>query len=524
MRLISSWKVWLAVAVLTIAVIAVVVQTALFLFSPRFRQEVERQLEERFASSVEIQSFRVSAFPRLRVALDGLVFRHHRRTDVPPLIEVQRVRAAAGWLPLLLARRVGRVDLEGLRIRVPPRKDKKDRADNDDQDSDSSAELRKSSPVVVDRLVANGTILEMLPKKPGKDPLRFDIYELTLREVAADRPMQFDARLKNAKPPGLIVSSGKFGPWEKDEPGDTRVEGEYSFKDADLSVFKGIAGILSSTGKYRGVLAELNVTGETDTPDFMVDAGLHRVHLKTSFNAIVDGTSGETLLKPVRARFGNSVVIANGGVVDVEGVKGKAVRLDVTVPKGRLEDMMKFGVKGEPPMTGNIRYRVKVDLPPGDKPVADKLRLDGRFVVGDALLTKGSLQDKIDRLSEKAQGNPESEPPPGDAESDFSGDFKLADGVIHLSEVAFSIPGAAVRLSGKYGLRSEKLDFRGFVRMDAKVSETTTGWKSLLLKLADPFFGRKDKIRGAEIPIVISGTRENPEFKLDVGKAITPGK
>ena len=46
----------------------------------------------------------------------------------------------------------------------------------------------------------------------------------------------------------------------------------------------------------------------------------------------------------------------------------------------------------------------------------------------------------------------------------------------------------------------------------AKVSQTTTGWKSVLLKAVDPIFKRKNV--GAEIPIHISGTPDKPSFGL----------
>ena len=514
----TGWKRWLLAAFAVLAFLVIAGGLGLYIYSPRLKDDVKKQLEDRFASTAEIQDFRLSIFPSPSVELGGLVFRHHGRTDVPPLIEAKRVRASAGWLALLAARRVGLVELEGLHIRVPPRERKKDR-----EKEPSNKQSKKSSPLVVSKLIANGAVLEMLPKKAGKDPLQFEIYELTLRSVATDRPMDFEAKLKNAKPPGLITSQGKFGPWEKDEPGDTAVEGTYTFKDADLGVFKGIGGTLSSTGKYEGVLAELRVDGLTDTPNFTVDVGQHPIHLKSSFKAVVDGTSGETLLQPVHATFGRSEVLARGGVVDVEGTKGKAVRLDVVVSKGRLEDMMLFGVKGEPPITGAMRFQVKFDLPPGPENVVDKLRLDGHFGVDEAQMTKSGLQEKLEGLSDKAKGKP-NDPKTGDVESEFKGKFKLANSTINLAELSFTIPGASLVLNGTYGLRTEKLDFRGVVRLDAKVSETTTGWKSMLLKVADPLFKRKDQGAGSEIPIRIGGTREQPSFNLDVGKAVSPGK
>jgi hypothetical protein len=52
--------------------------------------------------------------------------------------------------------------------------------------------------------------------------------------------------------------------------------------------------------------------------------------------------------------------------------------------------------------------------------------------------------------------------------------------------------------------------------MDAKISETQTGVKRLLLKVVDPLFRKKGG--GSEVPIRVSGPRSNPSFGLDKGR------
>lgn len=71
-----------------------------------------------------------------------------------------------------------------------------------------------------------------------------------------------------------------------------------------------------------------------------------------------------------------------------------------------------------------------------------------------------------------------------------------------------------MNLEGTYGLKTEQIDFHGKLRMKARISETTTGAKSFFLKALDPFF-RKDG--RTEVPIKITGTRENPSFGLQIG-------
>ena len=96
----------------------------------------------------------------------------------------------------------------------------------------------------------------------------------------------------------------------------------------------------------------------------------------------------------------------------------------------------------------------------------------------------------------------------------------LVLGLVHCHPSATVSPtdpanwGAEVRLTGSYNLPDETLDFRGNLRMQAKLSQTVTGKKSFFLKLADPFF-KKDGA-GSVVPIHISGTRDNPKFALDL--------
>jgi hypothetical protein len=343
-------------------------------------------------------------------------------------------------------------------------------------------------------------------------PLEFDIYRLTLHSVGLDRPMQYVATLKNAKPPGDIQANGEFGPWNRDEPGMTPVSGKYEFKNAELSVFKGISGILSSTGSVQGQLKRIDATGETDTPDFTVRIAGNPVHLKTRYHSIIDGTNGDTLLVPVDAQFLQSTIHASGGVTGTEGEKGKTVSLDVDVSQARLQDILRLAIKSSKnPMTGIIGFKAKLVIPPGDIDIAKKLKLQGQFGIGSAKFVSTNIQKKVNTLSGRARGDTDD----SDAEnvvSNLRGNFTLDKGIVHFSKLSFSVPGASIQLDGEYGLVTEELNFQGTARMDAKVSEMTTGFKSFLLKAVDPFFHKKGA--GAVIPIKITGTREKPSFGL----------
>jgi hypothetical protein len=101
--------------------------------------------------------------------------------------------------------------------------------------------------------------------------------------------------------------------------------------------------------------------------------------------------------------------------------------------------------------------------------------------------------------------------------SDFAGRFALNDGVLALPDVTFDVPGAAVQLNGQYALRPETLDFHGNLYMDAKVSQMTTGYKAILLKLIDPLFRKEGR---TVIPIKIGGSRNAPAFGLDTKRVL----
>jgi hypothetical protein len=96
----------------------------------------------------------------------------------------------------------------------------------------------------------------------------------------------------------------------------------------------------------------------------------------------------------------------------------------------------------------------------------------------------------------------------------------LRNGTLALRSLSFAVDGAQVRLAGTYGVRSERLDFRGQLRLRASVSQTQTGWKSVVLKVFDPLL-RKDGA-GTVLPITVSGTRAAPKFGVDVRKALLP--
>ena len=113
----------------------------------------------------------------------------------------------------------------------------------------------------------------------------------------------YHLKFHNPNPPGEISADGKFGPYSKHYPDKTPFSGSYTFDHADLSVYGGISGILSSQGNFDGTLKQLSVTGTTATPDFRVKDSGNTFNLTTKFDAYVNGQNGDTFPQECRSAF-----------------------------------------------------------------------------------------------------------------------------------------------------------------------------------------------------------------------------
>ncbi len=167
-------------------------------------------------------------------------------------------------------------------------------------------------------------------------------------------------------------------------------------------------------------------------------------------------------------------------------------------------------------MTGPVDFHTRFVLPPGKAGIAERLQLDGTFRQPEAHLTNADAQEKLDRLSMRAQGRPREAAKPDlrDVLSQMSGEFHLRNGDLVLNKLTFQIPSVSIDLAGDYKLIAGDFDFRGSASFAARASQMTTGIKSILLKAVDPFFAKNGK--GTVLPIRISGTGTSPSFSLDL--------
>ena len=507
---------WIVAVLLVVLIgLGIAAQIALDRAEPVLRARVLDTLAARYDSRIELDKFHVSVIRGFEAEGDGLRLYPKRFLTNQPFLAITKFTFRVSWLSLVhTPMHVGQVAVEGMLINIPPKEQRGQAATaspSSPATTSPEAEARVASTpansktghppgikMYVDEVIIRNLRILIGTSKPGKLPLDFEVSGITLHSVGPGKPMQFEATLVNPKPIGDIQSSGYFGPFNQESPGDSPVWGSYSFTHANLATFKGIGGMLASTGKYQGPLNHLTVDGVATVPDFRLDTGSHPMPLHTTYHAIVDGMTGDTYLQPVQAQLGKSPFLVTGSIVKVRGSDGQLhghdITLDVTMDRARIEDFLKLAVKTDPPvMDGNLRMKARIFVPPGNVPVTQKLNLNGNFEVSEGYFSSDKIQDKIDLMSRLGQGHPKDpdlkvNPPQPEpkAPADVQGNFVLANGSMSFSDLNFSVPGALIDMTGVYTLDGSKFDFHGHAKLHAHASQMTTGWKSAMLTLVDP--------------------------------------
>ena len=382
-RVRSSWKV-LGTVVLILGVAGGIglYYYADRLIERRLRPATIELLERRFDSRVELNTLRVAFTPRLSIKGEGLVLRHQGRTDIPPLISIRQFTISAG-LRGLWDRSVERIHLEGLEIMIPPRRGADMPAIAKPASGQPADGANSDNDLHVGELVAENSLLSILSKQEGKGPRVFQLRRLRFEDFDFSQAIPFEAALTNPTPHGEIAAMGAFGPWNADSPSLTPIEGTFLF-DADLGTIKGIGGALHAEGNFAGPLELIRTSGRTRTEGFHLSSGGAKFPLLVDYDAIVDGTNGDTILERVDARLGTSSISAKGAIVKVEGTKGRRITLDTKTRGGRLEDFVKLATRvTSSPLTGIVNVDARLDIPPGEADVSDRMNIDGTFNVAD---------------------------------------------------------------------------------------------------------------------------------------------
>ena len=492
---------------------------ALLLVRPgRVKMRVEQAVSKHLHLTTTIKDVSVSLRTRAVLEATGVEFRVPDRPDLPPFISIDRLTVEANPFRLateIVRGRVQLVQVEGLRITIPPGEAKHEvMASGRDAHESQSA-------VIISQLIAHDALLTILRRRAGDAPLVFQIHELDMRELGFDRAIPFQAELTNPIPTGEVVSKGTIGPWQT-APSDLPIDGDYTFRHADLDTVRGIGGMLISDGHYQGTLDELRVVGTSNTPDFNLDIGGKPVPLSTAFTAVVDGSNGTTHLEAVDATLFHTKIHAVGDIVNQGRPVGFSISLQARIEHGRIEDVLNLAMHTRrPPIVGDVSLESTIRVLAGHTPVRDRLQANGQFTLIEAHFTDAQVEQKLEALSRRGQGKDDDQGV-GRVSSNVTGTFRMVAREIWLPDLSFRVPGASVVLSGTYVMPTQTMSFEGELRLQASLSNAVGGFMSIFLKPLDWLFRRDGA--GAVIPIRIQGTRDHPEFGLRVAAALRRGK
>jgi AsmA-like C-terminal region len=482
---------WAAAACLVIAALGWILLT---LFWPFTREKVQADLGEATGSTVVIKSLHKTFFPPGCV-MNGVTFTPLQNGQARASVQIQQLTIRSSY-SRLLSKHVDMI-VDGAVANLPS------------AGQATGFRFNSQTNAIVDELgVKNSAVL--FQSQPNASQ-HFDIHDLFVKHPGTREEMPFEIKLHIPEPPGELQVSGKLGRWRSDDSAQTPLSGTYSLQRADLGVFKGISGNVSSDGHFDGNIQHIQLMGSVDTPDFAVARSGHKVHVTGDYRATVNGTNGNVALEEIHAAFAKSTVESGGRV---EGNRGKTADLKLASRNGRIQDvLMLFITSPVSPITGNVVFDARAKVPGTLHDFVRKVQFTSDFTIANGHLTNPNTQDKMDHLSQQAQGEKQTDDP-ATAISNLTGHVELRDGVANFTDLKFRVPGALAHLHGTYDVITEKVDMRGLLLMQADLPHATSGFKSFLLKPINVFL-RKNRRGGARIPVTITGTYDKPVCKTD---------
>ena len=516
------WR-WIAIALGVIVVALIVLAIVTAVNWPFTRGAVIQSLQQQSGSKVDIANFQDIYFPHPGCIAQGVTFRRGG-TSGPPLATIDKLSIMGSYHSLLF-HHITIIRAERIHITIPAQ------GSSPPQSQMRGASLlpvqlgKLGAGVTIGKVIADGAEVEFLPDKPGKQPLVYRIPKLALHNLAQGQPLLYHATIFLPLPPAEVYVEGKFSQVKPGAAGQTIMSGTFDVEHMNLGVFGGIAGTLASKGSFDGVLQHIMVQGATNAPDFQVIKSGHPLHLVTHYKALVDGLNGDVVLEWVTAQFGRTTIIASGPIEGEGNAKGKTAALQLYSDHARVQDLLWLFVNDKKPaMSGPIIFRAKATLPPEERPFLDRVQLQGDFGISGAQYPHSETQKDVDVLSARARGKADEVEDendkrgndsfdPGRVLSNVKGHVLLKNGVAHLSNISFDVPGAAAHVDGTYNLKNEAIDLAGYMHLETQLSKATTGVKSFLLKVIQPLTSAK-KHQGSIVSLKIGGTYKDPKYTV----------
>lgn len=465
---------------------------------PYRHRVVEPTLERIFASHITIAHYHRTYFPYPGFVADGLTLRRNTAPNLPPVGSVEHVRVEGSWLDLLLLRRrIARVYAEGLHVVIPAAGSQ---ANHEDFPPGSGSDFEGPTTVVGSFLLED-TVLDILRTDGSR--YTFPIRRLLVTDLEKNASIGYVVDMRTPRT-GHIRALGHFGPLVGKQLAQTAASGDFTYDDVVLDGISDLHGTFRMTGSFRGTLGALEARAQHEVKDFSVNQG-HRIQIAGSATGAVDALNGDILLHAVDVHTAATEVHAEGRLVGGP----KVTDLEVSVAKGRAEDLLAPFMRAQPPVVGPVRLHthVHVEGSHGGERFLDRMTMKGAFEIPEERLTKGSTERSVTAFSERAQGMPGNAAAEAATEheviSSLVGAVIVRRGVAYASRLVFTVPGASIAVNGSYSLRDHAVNMLGELRMQSDVSHATTGFKSFLLRPLAPFFRKRGA--GAVVPVKVTG-------------------
>jgi hypothetical protein len=314
-------------------------------------------------------------------------------------------------------------------------------------------------------------------------------------------------------------ATGTVGPWPRRDFDLLPITAKYTF-EGDAGSVPGVQGAIRASGDVLGTLERLATHGVASSPALrLTSADGGALPMTATYEAVFDGTSGDLFLTRLTTTLGQSAFETSGTVLRVRGVRGRHITLAVKTPdQAEVADPLRLLVDGaRPPLGGRLVLDASLDLPPGPEDVLDRLTASGAFRLERARFTSASVQGKVDELSRRGQGRPD-DTTIAAVPAQMRGQVDIRGRRMTLRAIRFAVPGASLEASGSYRLDTERLNFRGVARLDARASRTQRGARRLLLLPVDPLLRRDGA--GTRLVLDIRGTKTEPKLDLDIGASL----
>lgn len=478
--------------------------------APRLHRDVAAFLSQRTGHEVELESLSWRLFPLPHFRGGGLTVKDPSRDE--PLVVAREFEISFTLSGLLRKpRQLREIRFSGLLIRVS----RGNSPGASFRNTSAGGSNPTASPLSVDHILIEDALMVIEAAEPHDPPQEIEIERIRLDAFSLNEAVPYSASLIFPNPRGEVQVEGSFGPWNYQNPVETPVSGEYTFREADLSGLDGIRGLLDTAGRFDGSVREARIEGKAEVTDFSLGENPHAVRLEVEYRTIRRDT--EVLLEEIVSRFGESTLRTSGRIGPASEGEANRTDLKVTSESSRIEDFLLLTMKGDrPAMVGALTLDADIRIPPGTGPVRERLESQGNFHIPQGEFTSTDLQRTLEQLSRIGRLG-EVAPQEGSSTfSDLSGSFQIEGSLIDFDRLSFEIPGIRLDLRGTYSFPDEQMDFRGTVAFEKSLSEMVPPEMSRVLGVLDSILRRGDA--GTVIPIRIHGTRSNPRIQPDFGR------